>query len=157
MYSISLGAGEALQFRSEYWDAQPPPLHGCLLTAHPVAAAEDVLRVHDAVAADSAGEGAAELRPLSDPGRRGCVPNPMSLARQAEVRLSAHGWGKKFWSEPQVHALDRCFRRHLASAPRCDWDPLPAGQCHGLSHYPPAAASAVTHVRTYCVLRVMWT
>lgn len=122
--------GSPLQ-RSAFWDAQPPPLHGCLLIAHPVEDAEDLARVHDVVSSG----------PLAR-SRGRCVPTPMALARQAEVRLAAPGNAVKvFWAPAQLTELNLCFRRALGAPPRCDWEPLPE-QCFGLSFFAPAASAA---------------
>lgn len=122
--------GSPLQ-RSAFWDAQPPPLHGCLLIAHPVEDADDLVNVHKAVSSG----------PLAS-SRGRCLPTPIALARQAEVRLAAPGGAmKNFWAPAQVEILDRCFLRGMGAHPRCEWEPVPE-QCFGLSFFAPAASVA---------------
>lgn len=129
--ALMASADGSLLQRSAFWDAQPPPLHGCLLIAHPVEDAEDLINVHEAVSSG----------PLARPRGR-CVPTPMALARQAEIRLAAPGGAvKNFWTPAQVKVLDLCLLRVMGAPPRCDWEPV-LEQCFGLSHFAPAASAA---------------
>lgn len=120
--------------RKLFWDAQPPPLHGCLLMAHPVEWPEDLPLIHNVVSRGP------RNRPGDGPLR--CVPGPMELARQAQVRTLAPGAVTRiFWEGPQLEDLDRCFQRTLVAPQRCEWAPL-TQQCYGLAHYTPAASAA---------------
>ncbi|CAK0894048.1 unnamed protein product [Prorocentrum cordatum] len=128
------GSGGDPLVRSPYWDAQPPPLHGCLLVAHPVESPGHLGRVHAAVLAARR----REVSPLGRP--RSCLPAPLALARQAEVRIRAPGGStKQFWSSGLLAGLDRCLRRR--PSPRCEWRAL-SGQCLGLSLYEPGRTAA---------------
>eukprot|EP00747_Dinoflagellata_sp_TGD_P058374 gnl/TRDRNA2_/TRDRNA2_151095_c0_seq1.p1 gnl/TRDRNA2_/TRDRNA2_151095_c0~~gnl/TRDRNA2_/TRDRNA2_151095_c0_seq1.p1 ORF type:complete len:260 (-),score=44.39 gnl/TRDRNA2_/TRDRNA2_151095_c0_seq1:107-832(-) len=130
--------------RSLYWDAQPPPVHGCLLVAHPIEAAEDMEWVHSAVIAGP------RSKPHNQYSGGSCVPTPMRLALQAQVRISAPGGNvKDGWDIEHQQALDRCFLRNFGAPPRCEWAPLPA-QCYGLSEYKPANDSAEACAAACC-------
>lgn len=39
--------------RFAHWDAQPPPLHGCILVVHPVENETDLLQVHGSILRDA--------------------------------------------------------------------------------------------------------
>lgn len=123
--------GSPLQ-RSFYWDAQPPPIHGCLLVVHPVDDPEDLEHLHRVVS-DPDGPRA---RPAG-----GCTPSPMQLSQQSVVSIRAPGSKPKpAWDHEVLVALDRCFQQRRGAPPRCDWEPLIL-QCYGLTPYS-AAASA---------------
>lgn len=139
--------GQPLQ-RFIYWDAQPPPLHGCLIIAHPVENETDLHKVHAAVLQDTQLQVAhlAQVPRLPPPrllvgerpGRAQCAPSAASLARQAEVRLSAPNTeAKAFWTSDQLGNLSSCLAAALGPAPRCEWSSTSA-QFYGLSHWPPA-------------------
>jgi len=150
---LNCSAGELMR-RSPYWDAQPPPLHSCLLVAHPLEDVEGMIQAHALI------ERHQDV--LNPPvhwsvhhgwepiGQTSCVPSPMRLARQYEIVLGAHGGiAKRVWATEQLGALDICAMRmfvdNLALTAThnrtCNWKAEPR-QCNGLSHYPPAISLA---------------
>lgn len=147
------GPGEPLQ-RFMHWDAQPPPLHGCIMVAHPVENETDLHEVHSLISRAALAqhhalallegdgtrdlEAAEQLREGSRAGHGRCVLTPMTLARQAEVRLSASGSdAKAFWTSDQLATFSRCFEQAIGPVARCDWQSI-SEQHYGLSFWPMA-------------------
>lgn len=148
--------GETLK-RFMHWDAQPPPLHGCVMVIHPVENETDLHQVHlmiqrDLIATNEALAMVEALRPFkvfpellregTRAGRGRCALTPMVLARQAEVRLSAPGSeAKAFWTLDQLTAFSRCLAHATGPPGRCDWHAI-SQQHYGLSFWPVAATTA---------------
>mmetsp|Transcript_50830 Transcript_50830/g.91350 ORF Transcript_50830/g.91350 Transcript_50830/m.91350 type:complete len:501 (+) Transcript_50830:47-1549(+) len=139
--------GEPLQ-RQIFWDAQPPPLHGCIMIAHPVENASDLYEVHSAITAEAAIQ-ATRFAALES------AAEEVATAAAAAAAVVARTSTSSIWGSPQVQEkldLQKAIRKQsLLTARRSG-----RGRCVPA----PLAAARQAEVRIAAPgshLKVFWT